>query len=660
MKVAYRSDIDGLRAIAVLLVVAFHAFPYQFPGGFIGVDVFFVISGFLITSLIYKGLDDGSFRFSEFYARRIKRIFPALVVVLIACLLAGWLLLFPEEYNSLGKHVAAGAAFIVNFSLLQEADYFDAAAKVKPLLHLWSLGIEEQFYIAWPVLMLLLWRWKNGPLFVSGIIFIGSFTWNVALVSTKPAAAFYLPFTRFWELMLGCILAFMSMSDREISAKLPELLGRSHATKRKTITELAAWGGIILLALAVVMINGQRSFPGFWALLPTIGAGLLIWAGPEASINRLLLSHRAMVYVGLVSYPLYLWHWPILTFTRIVRINEPTDLIKIAAVAAAFLLAHYTYRFVEKPIRFGAAMQFKSIAASLAMGSIGAAGLFTYAYNGFPIRFSGESQIGTSDLRSESLAAYRQDRCFLLTKAGATFRNFCDGSDPTNARRIFLWGDSHAAHLFPGLEVLRQLNHDFDLAQFTTGGCPPVFGFTNVNSPQCRLLNDFVATKIATLKPDTVILAADWKLYDARGGWGLVDPEAVRSTVAQIRSMGVGRIVAIGQVPVWQGAAPRIQMYALRTHWSLLMQHNDGLPVVRNMTYLQSTVYVVDAKIRQMFAGTGVIYISPLATFCNEQGCLLATPDGDIIDWDDSHFTKAGSIFFAKSNARALIGERGL
>ena len=207
MRPDYRSDIDGLRAIAVLLVVVFHAFPKYAPAGFIGVDIFFVISGFLISTLIYKDFNAGSFTLIGFYGRRIRRIFPALVVVVVSCTLVGAFILFPDEYRSLGIHIAGGAGFASNFLLLSETGYFDEAADLKPLLHLWSLGIEEQFYLVWPAVILLCARWRKDPFAVAALVFLGSFAWNVILSKTSPSAAFFLPTTRFWELMLGCLLA---------------------------------------------------------------------------------------------------------------------------------------------------------------------------------------------------------------------------------------------------------------------------------------------------------------------------------------------------------------------------------------------------------------------------------------------------------------------
>ena len=222
----YRPDIDGLRAIAVLAVIGFHAFPAWIRGGFVGVDVFFVISGYLISTILLAGMERGSFRFSQFYIRRIRRIFPALIVVLLACMVAGWLVLFSFEYKALGKHVAGSAAFVSNFVLWNEAGYFDKAAETKPLLHIWSLGIEEQFYIVWPLLLYLTWRFRTATLALLLLLLLGSFVLNVHAVGIDPAADFFSPLTRFWELMAGAVLAYLSLYPPVLQWRSPETVAK--------------------------------------------------------------------------------------------------------------------------------------------------------------------------------------------------------------------------------------------------------------------------------------------------------------------------------------------------------------------------------------------------------------------------------------------------
>ena len=319
----YRPDIDGLRAIAVLAVIGFHAFPAWIRGGFVGVDVFFVISGYLISTILLTGMERGSFRFSQFYIRRIRRIFPALIVVLLACMVAGWLVLFSFEYKALGKHVAGSAAFVSNFVLWNEAGYFDKAAATKPLLHIWSLGIEEQFYIVWPLLLYLVWKRKAATLALLLLLLIFSFTFNV--LSSDPAADFYSPLTRFWELMAGAVLAYLSLyweDLAEIFRKLPrpalQIIGAGAAPGSIT-RNVTAVIGVLLIVAAVFTVDETKKFPGWWALLPVVGTYLMIASGPHAWINNKLLATRGLVAIGLISYPLYLWHWPLLSFIRIVN-----------------------------------------------------------------------------------------------------------------------------------------------------------------------------------------------------------------------------------------------------------------------------------------------------------------------------------------------------
>lgn len=358
----YRPDIDGLRAVAVLAVVAFHAFPSWVKGGFIGVDVFFVISGYLISTIIFENLDRGTFSFSEFYTRRIKRIFPALILVLIACFAFGWFFLLADELNQLGKHIAAGAGFVSNLVLWNEAGYFDNSAETKPLLHLWSLGIEEQFYIIWPLLLWFAWKRKFNLLTITIIVAIATFVLNVKGVKQDMVATFYSPQSRFWELLSGSLLAWVTLYKKDafsnIKIKIEVLLSRIVYNEKqegdgKTLANVLSFVGLFLLAYGFWRINKELSFPGKWALVPVLGAVLIITAGSKAWVNRTILSNKIAVWFGLISFPLYLWHWPLLSFARIVESEVPSRNIRIAAVVLSILLAWLTARFIEKPIRLG-------------------------------------------------------------------------------------------------------------------------------------------------------------------------------------------------------------------------------------------------------------------------------------------------------------------
>ena len=371
----YRPDVDGLRAIAVLSVVAFHAAPGRLPGGFVGVDVFFVISGFLITAILFGGLQNDRFSFLDFYRRRIKRIFPALLMVLGATLTIGYWVLADDEMRELAKHVAGGAGFIANFVLWSESGYFDHAAETKPFLHLWSLGIEEQFYIVWPPLLYFAWRRRLSLLLVTLVIAAASFALNVVEVHGDPTAAFYSPLTRFWELLVGAGLTLAARSERH-AIPVPSGVRR----------EVIAVVGAILLGAAVALVDRDHSFPGWWALLPTIGTAFLIHAGPGAWLNRTILANRVLVWFGLISFPLYLWHWPLLSILRILEGAEVAQWKRALAVGTSILLAWTSYRWLETPIRHGTSPRTVPLLAGLMAGAIfiGCFGYFGHGFDGRP------------------------------------------------------------------------------------------------------------------------------------------------------------------------------------------------------------------------------------------------------------------------------------
>lgn len=350
----YRPDIDGLRAIAVVSVVAFHSFADFMPGGFVGVDIFFVISGYLITSIILQHLDRGSFSFSDFYYRRIRRIFPALCFVLLSCLAFGKLVLFPDELRQLSTHAWAGAGFVSNFILWQESGYFDASSDSKPLLHLWSLGIEEQFYIFWPLILWACIRFRWRALSVCAGIAAASFLINIANVNSAPVSTFYSPVSRSWELLLGALLAIPHVEQSFGKLKL----------RHRSIMSVV---GHLFIAIALAFVVPQYAFPGWWALLPTVGAGLIIASGPTTILNKYFLANTALVGIGLISYPLYLWHWPLLSFATILEGARPNDTIRGLMVGLSLLLALATYRLIDLPIRtqFQGARIAKGLAAAV-------------------------------------------------------------------------------------------------------------------------------------------------------------------------------------------------------------------------------------------------------------------------------------------------------
>lgn len=446
----YRPDIDGLRAIAVLSVVGFHAFPKEIKGGFIGVDIFFVISGFLISLIIFSNLENDRFSIADFYSRRVKRIFPALLLVLISSYMFGWFALLADEYGQLGKHLAGGAGFISNFILLAEVGYFDNSAETKPLLHLWSLAVEEQFYIFWPLLLAFVWRRDWSFVVITSAVAGASFVFNIFTVDANQTMAFYSPVSRFWELMVGGFLAYITLHK-------PNLNGRYQNAQ--------SLFGLCLLAFGLFFVNKDRAFPGWWALLPTLGAFFIISAGPQAWFNKYVLSNKMFVWVGLISYPLYLWHWPVLSFSRIVESKAPDRGLAAGLVFASIVLAWLTYRFVEKPFRFGEYGKTKIAALLVLMVSLGLVGYGTYKHEGFGSRKSLENSTFTTKITDQFVGPFwkytKNNICMerYPFKEAAEYRWwFCMASKDVPPSLILL-GSSFANQQYPGFALNGELNH---------------------------------------------------------------------------------------------------------------------------------------------------------------------------------------------------------
>jgi peptidoglycan/LPS O-acetylase OafA/YrhL len=630
---SYRPDIDGLRAVAVLSVVGFHAFPNLVGGGFIGVDIFFVISGYLISSIIFSSLERGSFSFAEFYARRIKRIFPALIVLFLACLAYGWFMLPPNEYRQLGKHIAAGAGFVANFVFWSEADYFDAAAASKPLLHLWSLGVEEQFYIFWPLLLWLVAKRGYNFLAVTLLIGIASFALNVGTMAVDATAAFYSPWCRFWELMMGGVLAHLPRRDPQGIARFPGL---------KSVA------GLICIAAGLFVLEKSTSYPGWRALLPTLGAFLLIWAGPGAWINRTLLAHPAAVWVGVISYPLYLWHWPLLWLVNAQlksAVSTQHYLTAGAAIAASVILAWLTYRLIERPLRFGGGGKPVVIGLVSLMIAAGAAGYLTYVNDGWiDYRIPASvRQLIQND--TDTRASWREHTCFLSEQDDAT--GFAAECLEKNRRPLlFLWGDSHAAALYPGLKYLQQ-DSGLGIAEFTASACPPLLAWDNPQRTTCRAINDADLKSIADVRPDVVLLHANWALGWKDKGYDL---SKLVTTVGELRKIGIANVVLLGPVPQWKTALSD-------AIWSC---NKDNLQHLESLRYtrcgLDENIAGVDQSMHEMAVRLGIRYISAYQAMCNDEGCLAKIGGDYPSSFDYGHLSSQASRYLLRKISGDLLG----
>ncbi len=525
MTPSYRQDIDGLRAVAVLAVITFHAFPLWMPGGYIGVDVFFVISGYLITTLILLKQELNTFSFWEFYSSRIKRLFPSLIFVLLTCLLFGWFALLSDEYKALGKHIAASALFISNFIFLSEIGYFDFAAAAKPLLHLWSLGIEVQFYLLWPFVIWLSLRYRLSLIKLAGATLLTSLLFNLLLVETDVSATFYLPFSRLWELLSGCLLACLVKYKAK---ELVELKGTLSSTNM--VDHGLASLGLLFLAYSLFFFNQDTLFPGAWALLPTFGTILIILAGENSWLSRTVLSSRLLIGIGLISYPLYLWHWPLLSYAVILEGTKPNELIRLALVFAAFILAAFSYYFLERLFRYGQNFRSKTYFLIVSMIVVGSAGLTTYALNGFQGRISNqEIQAQLNDLNFD-----------LPVSTGWYCGNLNYDSPPCHSTgpnpSVVVIGDSHALMIYSALRERFQ-SKGLDIGLYGgSDGCPPLLNVIiqdQGGDPRNCLVKGSKAIERIIADPSIheVILTSRGPMYTTAKGFGDVELDQFGSWV---------------------------------------------------------------------------------------------------------------------------------
>ncbi len=607
---AYRPDIDGLRAISILLVVLYHAQPWLVPGGYIGVDVFFVISGFLITRLILGEIEAGGFSALTFYARRVRRIFPALIVVLAVTWLIGWFVLLPNAFMGLGENIAAGVGFVSNLFQLTQTGYFAPDIAENPLVHLWSLGIEEQFYIFWPLTLLLIAGSNRRHVYIFALAG-ASFGANLLVYAGYKDWSFYSPLPRAWELLAGSLIA-----ERQLARKQPSEWIEQYQ-------DLSAVIGIALILAGAFLLDKASLFPGFGALFPVGGAMLLI-VSADSSVNRTLLSSRPMVLVGLVSYPLYLWHWPLLSYLWIIRNGVPNSLEVWLAVAASVGLAFATYYLVELPVR-----RRKNRVSRLAIGlaAIGGVGIATVAASGFDIRFPPDIR-DIAAIQPQDNSGLRS-ACFQET--ATTYGDDCieKGDKPL----LFLWGDSTAASLSPGMQM-EAGRSGFRLAHFAAAGCAPILA-AGMNA-RCDAANENIFEHLKSVHPDIVLLHSQWKE---------IDPAILRRTIEQLAALKIPRIVILGPVPIWKRTLPHALVNYYRFHHVVPHRLASGVSGPAE-----------DLRTEALSKKAGVEYISAWHQLCNAEGCLtrIGPTAADVVATDIVHLSEAGSGFLAASVMREL------
>ena len=505
MRPAYRPEIDGLRALAIMPVVFFHYGVPGFRGGFVGVDVFFVISGYLIAGLIQSELDRGEFSLARFYERRVRRIFPALFAMLGAVSIGALVWFFPVDLVRYAQSLFATALFGANFEFWREAGYFDTFANQKPLLHLWSIAVEEQFYLLFPALLLLLSRaaprWRTAAI---AAVFVVSFALAAWGVGAAPVATFYLLPMRAWELMAGALLAIATVPS----------------PRSRAIAELLSLLGLALIVGSVIFITPQTPFPGPAALAPCLGAALVIHAAdPKRTLVGRMLAARPLVFVGLVSYSLYLWHWPVFVFATYVDFRAPQGAASAVLIALSFALAVLSWRYVERPFRQrrAAARRVRPAfaAAALMMGLTAASASYAASADGFPERLRPALR---RILAEQDDHEPRIERCFFLTARDVYDHRLCRIGAKTGRPSFLLWGDSHADAILPAVS---QAAARAGRAGIFAGGaaCPPLMGVTTQMS-ECRAFNDAVMALAHTPAIREVILESRWAKYSEGSTYG--------------------------------------------------------------------------------------------------------------------------------------------
>jgi peptidoglycan/LPS O-acetylase OafA/YrhL len=682
--IRYRPDVDGLRAVAVLAVVGFHAAPRWVPGGFVGVDIFFVISGFLISAILFAQNEAGQFSFFDFYARRIRRIVPALAVVLVAVWAVGWSVLVDSEYRQLERHLAGGAVFLSNALLWRETGYFDPPSELKPLLHLWSLGVEEQFYLVWPPLVC--WCWKRGiNVFSATFALIAtSFALNVALVGTSAAAAFYLPHTRLWELLLGGLLAYLvSFRREEIDRSVTRLVFTAPGREApRAVANLKAWLGVALIAVAVFGLGKNPAFPGWWfgvpglrelaigvgldkavypgwwAVIPTVGAALLVWAGPEACFNRTVLARPAAVFVGLISYPLYLWHWPLLSFLQVTESGHPTRALRAWAVTLSFLLAWLTYRVVEQPIRRAVTTTAPLRIAAVAVTLLIVALLSEYSVR--TDRWHSRTAHFVTTLDAADQSPRNDDEC----RAHFNTPGECQQYARSGVVSTVLLGDSHAQHFLYGVGSRLASRHE-NVAHLGATQCPPLVGVEafRVGDPErCGTINETVIRSVADDRMVArVLLSFRGTVYVTGRGYGpmerdlqvvfrlrdnrLLSPRdslarALEDTADYLLRRGK-EVWVVLQVPELDFVVTECagRPFSFETN----VRYPCAVPraaVLERQTVYREVVALVQRRVQALRV------FDPLLSLCDEAWCYASLGDR-LLYQDGDHLSRAGSLFFA-------------
>lgn len=623
----FRYDINGLRAYAVALVVLFHFEVFGFTGGFIGVDIFFVISGFLMTKIIIKSLDNNNFSLIQFYTNRSIRIIPALAILCIVLIAAGWFTLLPTEYKDLGNHVLASILFISNFIYWRESGYFDIDAHNKILLHTWSLSVEWQFYFLLPLYIILFYKIFKGKVVGSlVVIFLLSLSLSYLITLRDPSAAFYLLPTRAWEMLLGSSLYFLPKIKNNLLSIILEVFGFS------------------LILLSLFLFTPHTPWPGLHALVPTIGTVLILWVANQKSI---FTRNKIFQSIGSASYSIYLWHWPIVFF--IYKKDELYNIYYVSiGITLSFLFGYLSYFYIEKTT----ITLFKNLSTKKSLIIIfsfcfllSLVALTIYKKDGITSNYRAASTNFKATYMEKYLAEERDHyEAFWLqcnTYSNLTKKGFndIDPSCVTTERKensIFLWGDSHSQALSKGI---RENFIDTSFYQVGSSGCPaslqPNEKLEADFKIACDKANNLALQYIEKIKPNTVIIAQA-KDHE-KNDW--------INIITKLQNFGVKKIIVIGPVPQWKPSLPKIYIKDSNFMKSDTKIHDKGLDI----SIIQTDSKAI--KIFKKIKNPSVKYISLINQMCelrndNKYYCQATIPTTNgLIQYDYGHLTKEGSLY---------------
>ncbi len=625
MNSGYREDIDWLRAIAVLAVVAFHYLepPANF-GGFVGVDIFFVISGYLITGIIQSEVQAGTFSFARFYERRVRRLLPALYVMVALTAVPTFHYLLPSERLEFFRSVVAVVTFTSNFFFWLQSGYFDHAAEEKPLLHTWSLAVEEQFYLALPLLLWALLRFARSgrvalPMALAAMV-LASFVSSVWLMRTNhSAAAFFMSPPRAWEFLIGGLVA---------TPGLPVL--------RSAWTQLIARAiALVLIAIPIMSLRPGPGFPGVNALMPCIGAAVYIWSGigvPTLKRNR-YSHHHVVRFFGQISYSLYLWHWPLFAFARFSKSGLVLDVIdKVALFALTVMISYLSWRFVEQPFRRGKLVPTRQAAFRIA--GLATVVLLAASAGGIAVSRT-PSDADRAALQLESYNAYdfqplyRFRSCF--APVSDTFDDACVAL-ATGKTNVLLWGDSLAAHYFHGLSKATG-PQAVNVLQATQTACMPTFNAAAQGTASCRSFATQMDAFLGDRKPDLVILSADWLEYARPPRFdGMIAD--LKQTIARLNGSGIA-VVLLGPPVQFRSRLP-----------SMLMRAHLRQVKARPEDFVLPDIFALDQKMKAALpAQAKFSYISVVDAVCPVRQCPLTVDGGIPLAWDHAHLTAEGSVY---------------